>query len=81
MAEQFNHRDLKIVLCQKGSAPARLPGSPAGELQLAEFVEVSVRGRDGLWHLAEIPLGEFYDLMFRKVFPAAAQRISKPKKS
>ena len=80
MAEQFDHRDLKIVLCQKGSTPARLPGTPAGELQLAQFVEVSVRGRDGLWHLAEIPLAEFYDLLFRKVFPAASKRLS-PKKS
>ncbi len=80
MAEQFDHRDLIITLFAKGSTPARLPGTPpANPLQLEQFVEVNVRGRDGRWHQAEIPLGEFYDLLFRKVFPAASKRLT-PKK-
>jgi hypothetical protein len=75
MAEQFDHRDLIITLCQKGFAPAHLPGRP-GELHLDQFVEVNVRAKDGRWHQVEIPLEEFYDLMFRKVFPSASRRLS-----
>lgn len=78
MAEQFDHRDLIITLFGKGRVPARIPGTEkiqAGTLPLEQFVEVNVRGKDGQWHQAEIPLVEFYDLMFRKVFPVAAKRI------
>lgn len=83
MAEQFDHRDLIITLFGKGSVPARIPGTPLpNPLPLEQFVEVNVRGKDGHWHQAEIPLEEFYTLMFRKVFPAAAKRIAQsPKKS
>ena len=84
MAEQFDHRDLIITLFGKASVPARIPGTEkiqAGTLPLEHFVEVNVRDRAGHWHQVEIPLKEFYDLMFRKVFPAAAKRLQQsPKK-
>jgi hypothetical protein len=82
MAEQFDHRDLIITLCQKGSVPIGIRPENTGAY-LQHIVEVNLRGKDGNWHQAEIPLVEFYALMFQKVFPAAARRmhaiLAKPK--
>jgi hypothetical protein len=81
MAERFDSPDLIVTLFAKGRA-SRLLGSPLtgtslveGKVPLEQFVQVDVRGRDGQWHYCEIPLRQFADFMFVKVFPAVAKRL------
>jgi hypothetical protein len=75
MAEQFDHRDLIITLAAKGRVPIGLPGQPAPRPQLTQIVEVNLRGKDGHWHQVEMPLEEFHELLYKKVFPAVARRM------
>jgi hypothetical protein len=76
--DQFESENLVVILFRKINGRVHIPGMPASQTA-AEMVELRIRCADGAWRSVEIPLEEFYSLMFKQVFPALAKRVARAK--
>lgn len=78
--DQISSERLVLTMFRKLTVRAHIPGQAASQSS-EETIELGILCADGKWRSIEMSAQEFFDLIYKEIFPRLSKRVAKARKS